>query len=232
MLSSAEALSRILDGVPRAGVERVPLAAALGRVLAEPLVAREPLPGFDYSAMDGYALAAAGLADDGPYLLPVVGESRTGGEVTPLVRGTACRIFTGARLPPGADCVVMQEDVEREGETIRLSARPRLGDHVRRAGEDLAAGAQALPAGTRLGPGQLGLAAALDRAHLLVARRPRVSILCTGDELRSPGDPARDGSIPESNGAALAAQVMAAGGEPILLPFARDESREHDGGIP
>src|SRR5262249_54489876 len=140
--------------------ERVPLEAACGRVLAADIVAPGPLPPFDYSAMDGYALDTRTLSGAGPIELPVVGESAAGGALPDLAPGSACRIFTGARLPPGADTVVMQERVERRGDTVVLKAAPPPFDHVRRRGEDLAEGATALARGARLGPGRVALAAA------------------------------------------------------------------------
>jgi molybdopterin molybdotransferase len=205
MLSFEEARDRILGTVDPLGRERVTLDAALGRVLAEDLTATTPMPAFDYSAMDGYAVESARFEGSGPWTVPVAGESRTGTPPPGLVPGTACRIFTGAALPSGADAVVMQEDVEREG------------------GEDLDVGAVGLTAGTRLDPAQIGLVAAMDVAELAVFRRPRVSILCTGDELRAPGTPARPGTIPESNGHALRAMLLALGAEPRLLPYVKDE---------
>lgn len=223
MLSFDEARERILRDLEPLGSERVRLDLALGRVLAETLTATAPMPAFDYSAMDGYAVSAAALEGDGPWALPVIGESRTGGVPPTLTAGSACRIFTGAQLPAGADAVVMQEDVERDGDRAKLGARPKPGSHVRRAGEDLAVGQVALALGTRLGPAQVGLAAALDRGELEVFRKPRISILCTGDELRAPGSAPRPGSIPESNGHTIAAMVRTLGAEPQLLPYVPDD---------
>jgi molybdopterin molybdotransferase len=202
------------------------LSEALGRVLREQLAATTPIPAFDHSAMDGYAVRVADFSAEGPWTLPVIGESRTGGLAPKLEAQSACRIFTGAALPEGADAVVMQEDVERDGSSARFSERPPRHAHVRLSGEDLETGAVALDRGTRLGPTQIGLVASLDRPTLLVSRRPRVHIVCTGDELRAPGDPPRPGSIPESNGTALAAFVTALGGAPTLLPYARDDRDE------
>jgi molybdopterin molybdotransferase len=210
----------------RLGIESVALDDALGRVLAETLTAGAPLPAFDYSAMDGYALNTDHLTPEGPWSLPLSGESRTGYPPPELERGTACRIFTGAELPAGADSVVIQEDVSRAGDLVRFSERPAKSQHVRRAGEDLRAGDVALEEGTLLGPRQLALAAALDRAALRVAQRPRVTILCTGDELRAPGSPARPASIPDSNGVAISALVRAAGGVPRIAPRAKDDPAE------
>ena len=222
MLPFDEALQRILDSAPPMASERVGLTLATGRVLAEDLIAHAPLPGFDYSAMDGYAVAHAAFAGVEPWALPVRGESRAGALAPSLTPGSACRIFTGAPIPEGADTVVMQEDVTREGGTAHFAKQPTLGAHIRRRGEDLLAGSAALSRGTRLTPFQIGLAAAVDRSDFLVARRPRVTILCTGEELRSPGAPRTPGSIPDSNGPSLAALVASAGGEPIIAPRTGD----------
>jgi molybdopterin molybdotransferase len=225
MLTFDEARTSLLTEVLRMSSERVPLALAGGRVLAEDLVAREPLPRFDYSAMDGYAVATSDLAGDGPWELPLSGESRAGGEAPALVERTASRILTGAPIPPRADAVVMQEHVTREERIIRFGERPRPGQHIRRAGEDVARDAIVLPAGTRLSAGALALAAMLDRAELVVARRPRVTILCTGDELRAVGAEPRPASIPESNSAPLAALARQAGAVVRIAPIAPDEPR-------
>ncbi len=226
MLSFDDARVRLLSGVPRLSPERVPLSDAAGRVLAEDLVARDPLPRFDHSAMDGYAVSAATLVGEPPFVLPVAGESSAGRPPQPLAGASACRIFTGAPLPGGADAVVMQEAVVREGDTIRFDARPASGQHVRRAGEDLAQGATALAQGSRLSAGGIALAAMLGRADLVVARRPHVTILCTGDELRRPGDDLGPAAIPESNSAPLAALALQAGATVRVAPIARDEPDE------
>ena len=223
MLSFDEALARVLGRARLLGVERVPLHEADGRVLATPLHAEGPLPAFDHSAMDGYALACRDLAGPGPWLLSVEGESRTGYHSSPLTAGKARRIFTGAELPAGADTVVLQEDVERTSDQVELADKPEPWANIRRGGEDLRAGDCALQAGTRLGPQKLALAAALDRAELAVALRPRVAVLSTGDELREPGSAPRPGSIPECNAIAIQALVRAAGGSPQGCPFARDD---------
>jgi len=224
MLTFEEARDRVLSAAPRLEHERVALDAALGRVLAEELVASTDRPAFDYSAMDGYVLATGDVpSGEGDFRLRIVGESRTGGVIPARVEpGTACRIFTGAEVPPRGDAVVMQEVVEREGDVGVFRKRPRVGEHIRKAGEDLAAGARALPRGVRLGPAHMALIASLDRSRVTVARRPIVAIVSTGDELRDPGEPDRRGSVVDSNGPALAALVRACGGEPRRLPFARD----------
>jgi molybdopterin molybdotransferase len=225
LLSFDEARSRLLAEVRPLGSERVAVADSAGRILAEDLVAGEPLPRFDHSAMDGYAVATSDLEGSGPYSLDVAGESSAGIQPPPLVHGTACRIFTGAALPERASAVVMQEEVTREGGAVRFAGRPRPGQYVRRAGEDLAAGAVAIAARTRLTAGGLALAAMLGRAEVTVARRPLVTIVCTGDELRSPGDDVRPASIPESNSAPLAALARQAGALVRVAPIARDDPR-------
>jgi molybdopterin molybdotransferase len=211
MLDFDAALTRVIDAARRLDAETVELGEAAGRVLAEDLQADQPLPPFDYSAMDGYAVASRDLSGAGPWSLPVQGESRTGRPAPPHQPGTACRIFTGAELPSGADAVVLQEDVERSHADVLLRQPARAGDNVRRRGEDLERGQTALRSGERLGAAQIGLAAALNHARLVVARRPRVSIVCTGDELQPVGSLPRPGRIPNSNGPALAAAARGAG---------------------
>ncbi|MFO0755456.1 MAG: gephyrin-like molybdotransferase Glp [Byssovorax sp.] len=223
MLRFSEALSRLLDAAAPLGAERASLDEAAGRVLAEDVIAPGPLPPFDYSAMDGYTLRAADLEGPGPWDLPVIGESAAGGALPSLVPGAACRIFTGARLPDGADTVIMQENVERTGDRIRFTGPAQPGVHIRRRGEDLAAGAIALARGARLDPGKIALAASLDRPQLYVARRPVVTVLCSGDELRSPGQEPRPGSVVESNGYFVAAAARAAGAIVRVAPFVPDD---------
>jgi len=223
MLSFDAARARVLEGVPVLGSERVPLAAALGRVLAESLLAGEAVPPFSYSAMDGYVLRSGDLTGPGPHTLPVSGESRTGHPPDALVPETAFKISTGAIIPEGADSVVPIEQVEVLTASIRLVDRVKSGQHVRRAGEDLERGAVALTRGTRLTPAALGLAAQLDHAALEVARRPRVRILCTGDELRAPGSAKEPGKIPDSISVPLASLASQAGAEARFAGYLPDE---------
>jgi molybdopterin molybdotransferase len=223
LYSFDEARSHLLTGARPVTAERVPLVEAAGRVLAADLIGRQPLPPFDHSAMDGYAVSTADLSGEPPWTLPVLGESTAGKDAPRLAPGTSCRIFTGAPLPGRADAVLMQEHVTRSADGIRFEARPRPGQNVRRTGEDLAGGVVAIASGTRLSAGALALAAMLDRAELVVARRPRVTILCTGDELRAAGDEPRAASIPESNSAPLAALARQAGASVRVAPIARDE---------
>jgi molybdopterin molybdotransferase len=223
MLEFELARQRILQLVKPLESEVIPVDDADGRVLSEDLLSGVDLPPFDYSAMDGYAVRAADFSGAGPWQLPIVAEQRAGGSGESLTAGTAARIFTGAPLLDGADSIIMQEDAERAGDSVTFRSTPVLGSHVRRRGEDLARGSVALTAGTRLNPFRLGLAAALDRAELRVARRPKVALLCTGDELRDAGSTARPGSIPDSNGPSLAALARRAGAEVQRLPRTSDD---------
>jgi molybdopterin molybdotransferase len=223
MLEFELARQRILEQVTPLGTELIPVDEADGRVLGEDLLSSVDLPPFDYSAMDGYAVVAADFQGAGPWELAVAFEQRagaSGGRVTP---GSVARIFTGAPLPEGADAIVMQEDTERRAERVLVRAAPRLGNHVRRRGEGLAQGAVALTRGTRLNPFRVGLVAALDRAQVRVARRPRVALLCTGDELRDAGSAPRAGSIPDSNGPSLAALARRTGAHVVRLPRTSDD---------
>jgi molybdopterin molybdotransferase len=225
MLPFEEARSRVLALAPALGAARASLDDATGRVLAEDVVAISDAPAFDYSAMDGYAVRASDFAGAGPWTLPVAGESRAGSRDLPALAARAvARIYTGAPLPPQADAVVMQEDVARDGDAARFASAPRPGAHVRRRGEDMAKGAVALARGTRLRAAHVALAASVDRAWLTVARRPVVTIVGTGDELRAPGAPGAPGSIAESNGVALRAMVRAAGGIARVAPFVGDDA--------
>jgi molybdopterin molybdotransferase len=223
MLPVADALARILAGVSPLGAETVPLDAAAGRTLAADLAARRDQPAVAVSSMDGYALRAA----DGASTLKLVGVSAAGrgfdGQVGP---GEAVRIFTGARLPDGADAVQMQEKTHRDGETVTLLDAVPAGRFVRAPGLDFRAGQTLLAAGTRLTPAAIALAAAMNHADVAVARAPRVVILATGDELVEPGtEPDRD-QIVASNHLGVAAMARAAGAQATLLPIAPDDPQK------
>lgn len=228
MLEFHEARRRLLGLASPLGAERVELRQAAHRVLAEPIHSAFDIPRFDNSAMDGYAVRFGDLPSNPVgFQLPVVGESRAGVVGPPLRPGTAQRIFTGAPLPDGADTVIIQENAERVGDTITLQFPVEHRDHVRHVGEDVRRGQLVLEPGTRLGPHHIGFLASLDRTTLLVTRRPRVAILCTGDELRLPGMPPPDGRVgvlPESNGVAVAALAESVGAYVTLLPIGADRA--------
>jgi molybdopterin molybdotransferase len=201
----------------------VPLAQALGRALAQDVYAVIDLPGFDNSAMDGYAGRAAELASP-PVTLPVADDIPAGRvDVAPLEPGTVHRIMTGAPIPPGADAVVPVEGTDGGTAQVTIVQSPRLGLHIRRAGEDVRAGDLVLPTGTVLGASQLGLLAALGTTSVPVVPPLRVLVLSTGSELVEPGQPLRPGQIYESNAVMITAAVSAAGGSPQRLKFVPDD---------
>jgi len=208
-----EAIDELLARLPPLPpVEHVPLSDALGRVLAEPLSAPFAVPAWDNSAMDGFALRAADLPADGGWL-PLAGRIAAGDAADqPLPAGHAVRIFTGAPLPPGADSVVAQEDCEIEADRVRFPS-VNCGAHVRRQGEELAAGALVLEAGKRLRPQEIGLLASFGVAQVAVYRRLRVGLLSSGNELREPGQPLAPGQIYNSNRYCLLAVLRSLGME-------------------
>ncbi len=222
MISVDEALAHVFDLADAMPVETVPLAQAAGRVLFGVVAARRGQPPVAASAMDGYALrgteAKAGASFD------VIGEAAAGARYTGTVTpGTAVRIFTGAPVPEGADRVVIQEDVTREGNRITLGDRLDEAAHIRPAGADFAAGAEL--AGPRLlRPSDLALLAAMSIAEVPVARRPVVALIATGDELVMPGEEPGPDQIVASNSFGLKALVEAAGACARVLPIARDDT--------
>jgi molybdopterin molybdotransferase len=225
VLSPGDARRRILAALAYLAplpAERVPLGDALGRALAEDLAARDDLPPFAASTMDGYALRSADARAPGASL-PVRFEIFAGRRSMQVLPASACcRITTGAPLPAGADAVEMLEEVRLRGGRAIFKRAVVAGQFVRAQGSDLRAGAVALPAGAPLDPAAAGLAAALGRREVLVHRRPRVVVLPTGDELVPPGRRLRPGQIRESNAVALAAAVHEAGGEARALAPCRD----------
>ena len=219
------ALARVLASVSAPlEEERVALAEAFGRTLAHDVAARRVQPPFAASAMDGYALRAADAAV-APARLKVIGEAAAGrpfaGRLNP---GEAARIFTGAPLPEGADCVAMQEIARRDGDVVTFAAALSPGDHVRRCGGDFDLGEILISAGRRLTARDVALAAAADHPTLAVRRKPRVAILSSGDELAAPGEARGPAQIVASNAFAIAGVVAAAGGEPLDLGAAPDDS--------
>jgi molybdopterin molybdotransferase len=195
--------------------EQVSVDGALDRVLAVDVKAARHVPTFRSSAMDGFAIKAGPAART----LIVVGESRAGRPAGDALRdGEAIRISTGAALPDGATSVIRQEDVAERGNAIQIQADTAEGSNIRDAGEDMQAGTTVLQSGAALGGAELGVATAAGVGTLIVARRPRVSILCTGDELRAPGEPLGPGEIHNSNAPMLAALARHCGActDPVL----------------
>jgi molybdopterin molybdotransferase len=201
-----EAQARLLALAEPLPVEHTDIEGALGRFLAEPLQARRTQPAADLSAMDGYAVAPGDMA--GPWR--VVGESAAGHPYEGAVRpGEAIRIATGAVLPQGADAVILQEDLAREGDRLTLTGEPPLppGKHIRRRGMDFARGSQVLAAGTRIGPAQAALAIAAGHRLIPVRRKPRLAIIDSGDELATDFENCAAHQVPASNGAMLKAMA-------------------------
>ncbi len=234
--SVEEAQEEMLRHFAPLGSEIVPLRNALNRTLAQDIRADGDIPPFRNSAMDGYAVRATDVErPDGTWLvLQVIGEVPAGGvAMRSVVPGTAMRIMTGAPLPDGADTVVPFEETD-EGRPdqlrtigqVRIFSAPDKGANVRAAGEDMRAGTVALPCHTPIGPSAIGLLASLGVAQVPVYRRPRVAILATGDELVDVDQQPGPGQIRNANGYANAAQVLAAGGEVLQLPIARDTEAE------
>jgi len=210
----AEALAIVarVGACHRTEVERAAVAVAAGRVLAHTLIADVALPGFDNSAMDGFAVRAADLAVQAPTRLPLAASQFAGiDQKLVLAAGRAIRITTGAPLPAGADTVVIKEQATVADDVVTLAPGTRCGANIRHRGEDLAVGAPAIAAGTALNPAQASLAAALGCAELSVFRRPRVAVFSTGDELRQPGEPLSPGMLYDSN-APLLHNLLAAEG--------------------
>jgi molybdopterin molybdotransferase len=214
----------LITGRPPVGL---PLSDALGLVLAEDVVAPLSLPGFDNSAMDGYAVVAddvAAATPEQPVLLPVA-EDIPAGRTDPLILkpGTAHRIMTGAPVPTGATAVVPVEATDGATDTVSIQATAKAGQHIRRAGEDVTAGTTVLRAGQVVTPAMLGLAAALGLGELKVVPRQRVLVMSTGSELVAPGTPLRPGQIYESNAVMLAAAARDAGAHVVVAPMTSDD---------
>ncbi|HEX5632411.1 MAG TPA: gephyrin-like molybdotransferase Glp [Gemmatimonadales bacterium] len=232
MLTLAQALERLVGAVtPLPAAEAVAVATfdALGRVLAEDVRSALDVPPADNTSMDGYAVRRADVPQPG-VALPVGQRIPAGVPPAALAPGTAARVFTGAQIPAGADAVVMQEDCAAvAGGAVRIDVVPEPGQWIRRRGEDVAAGAVVLPRGTRLTPQAMGLAASVGAATLTVARRPRVALLSTGDELVMPGEPLRPGAIYNSNRFTLLGLLRALGCEATdlgIVPDRLDATRE------
>jgi molybdopterin molybdotransferase len=224
-LTIEDALAFIRTRVPAvAGTETVPLSLCDGRVLAEMVVSKSPLPAFFNSAVDGYAVRHADLNAAGDTRLAVRGRLQAGAKRIPaLPPNAAIRIFTGAPMPAGADTVFMQEDVQVEGDCILLPPGLKPGSNARPAGEEIAAGMAAIPAGTRLLPQHLALAAGIGFGKLKLCKAVRVAVFSTGDELAEPGARLSGAKVHDTNRVMLAALLKRAGCAVSDLGILRDE---------
>jgi molybdopterin molybdotransferase len=232
-----EAQAHVLERVGALPAQPVPLDAAAGLVLAEPVTAAEPVPAFANTAMDGYAVVAtdtASATEADPVVLPVVAEVAAG-HPAPRALGAreAMRIFTGAPVPDGADAIVMVERTERldGGASVAIRVPAHVGDHVRPVGDDVQPGDEVFAAGEALGPGHLGVLATLGLGRVPAHQRPRVGVLSTGDELVEGTAPLAPGQIRDSNRRALLALLAADGFEPVDLGLVRDDDAAITGAI-
>jgi len=217
----------VLERVSLLGAEAVPLPEALGRILADDVASIDPVPGFDNSSMDGFAVRAAdtrGASPDSPATLLVVDESRAGHPATvALGEGEAIGISTGAVIPEGADSVVRIEATSSRDERVEIEAEVAPGNNLRRAGDDIRAGADVVGKGIRLGAAALGVLASVGAAEVSCSRRPRLVVLTTGDELLEPDEPARPGGVRNSNAYTIPALALSAGAEVVGVETVRDE---------
>lgn len=227
MLRVEEAQQIVLAEVTAAAPEPVPIEECLGRVLREEVVATCDLPRQDNSAMDGYAIRATDVgeaSEEHPVTLPVIGDIPAGHpSQAPLRPGTAMRIMTGAFVPSGADAVVQVEHTDGGMESVSIRRAPGPGANIRPRGEDIREGSRLLSGGMRIGPGELTLLAAAQKATLFVSRRPTVTILSTGDELADIREPLGAEKIVNTNAHLLAALVRMAGARPRVLGIVPDE---------
>lgn len=222
LISVDEALSRLAANALPVKFETVPLTEASGRRLEKPVVAKVSRPPAAVSAMDGYAVRLANVNAAGA-TLNVIGTAPAGTPFDETVGdGEAVRIFTGGEIPPGADHIVIQEDVSREGDQITCHEAYSGPQFIRAAGLDFSEGNTLIESGTVLGPAELATAAAANHGQLAVRKRPRVGILANGDELRPPGSELKCGQIVNSNPAGLSALIEAWGGEAVDLGIAKD----------
>ncbi|WP_373236093.1 molybdopterin molybdotransferase MoeA [Cohaesibacter celericrescens] len=225
LMKVEDALSQLLENAAQIGTENIPLHDALGRVLAQDLTANRDQPPFDSSAMDGYAVKAANLANI-PVRLQVVGEVPAGHRFPDrLSNREAVRIFTGAPVPEGADAILIQENTERDGAFLTALEGVTTGQYIRPAGLDFKKNDVLIVKGTLLEPAHLALAASMNHPEILVLRRPKVAILATGDELVLPGETPSDNQIIASNNFGVAALAKVVGADVLDLGIARDDKQ-------
>jgi molybdopterin molybdotransferase len=226
LMSVDDAARLIAAQVPSvADTETIPLKSADGRIIAEDFIAPMPLPPFDNSAVDGYAVRHGDLAAQDETRLRIVDRVQAGRSAARAVGpGEAVRIFTGAPMPPGADTVFMQEDCRPEGDSVVVPAGLKRGANMRFAGEDVATGSIAIPAGQRMSPAEVALVAALGATHLAVRRRVRVALFSTGDEVFEPGGARPAAGIYDSNRYLLMAMLRRLGADVQDLGILPDDA--------
>jgi molybdopterin molybdotransferase len=230
VISVDDALDRIFTRIPTPLPETIPLARAHRRVLTRPLVARSTQPPFDASAMDGYAVRTADIVPGKPLFL--AGTSQAGARFTGMMQQGECvRIFTGAPLPIGADAVIMQEQASARGNQVSFEKTPKLGQSIRRKGFDFVEGKELLPSGVPLTPAMLNLAASANYPELTVAKRPKMAILATGDELVAPGSELGPDQIVASNSYGLIPLLAPYSEKIIDLGIVPDDKRQLENAI-
>lgn len=225
MISVTQACQTILSRIRPLPEERVFQGEALGRFLAEDVIAAFDIPLWSNAAMDGYAVHLADCTAV-PARLPVTQAIPAGATAHPLAQGQAARIMTGAPIPQGAEAVVMRENTVEHGETVEILRTPRKDENIRFRGEDIKAGDVMLRSGTRLTAGHIGVLASLRRAFVLCRQRPLIAILSTGDELVDLDEVLSPGKIPSSNLATLVSLVRELGAVPLSLGIARDDQSD------
>lgn len=221
MVSIEEAQRIILEQIVPLEIEKVTVFHGLNRITPEDHIAPWDIPAADNSAMDGFAFLHSSVQDNRLSVCGFLPAGEVRREAVPS--GAAVRIMTGAPIPPGCDTVVPIEEVETDGDAIVIRGKIKAGDHVRRRGEDISRGDVVIPAGSVLRPQEIGMLSAMGNTSLAVYRRARVAILATGDELLEPGSTPEPGKLINSNSYTLAAQVLDAGGDPVLLGIATDD---------
>jgi molybdopterin molybdotransferase len=235
LIEIENARQAVLERVSPLPAEEVPLASGLGRVLAEDVTSADAVPGFDNSAMDGFAVRAADTHEasaEAPARLALVDESRAGRPAERrLEAGQAIAISTGAMVPEGADAVVRVEDTSSSDSAVQVLVAVEPGRDIRRAGEDIEPGAAVIAAGTEIGAAELGVMASVGKASVACARRPRVHVLTTGDELQPPGEPLRPGAIRNSNAHSVPPLAELAGAELAAVEMVADDPEATRGAL-
>ena len=230
MIKYEEALKIVLENTKELGIEKVFLKDALGRVLAEDIVADRDNPPADNSGMDGFAVRyedIKGATEDNPAVLELVGEAKAGGEPTPIQKGQATAIYTGGLIPEGADTVVQKELTKVEDGKVFIFQELPKGANIRPQGGDYKKGELLIEKGKKIRPAEVGVLASVNKATVYVYQKPRVGILTTGDEILDIGEPiTSDSQIRTSNTYSLYAQVLETGADPIILGFAKDDPED------